>query len=240
MSRQVVSRSQRRLEKKQTLVLVVLGLVIALVSYGLGVMVGKSGGDTIVQEDLSSSEHIAIAVPETDAGNEAAQPVETAADPELTFYDTLADGKQPPMGSGINLPAQPPEKSSAAVDVLRDATPQTEVATVKPAPVAVKPKVEAPVSRPVPVTTKPVKQVVASGDYVIQVASVKKAEGAKDLKDRLSKSGYSAYLEKVDLGSKGVWHRIYVGPFATRDAADGAASTLKAAHLATSPLVRKR
>lgn len=241
MSRQVVSRSQRRLEKKQTLVLVVLGLVIALVSYGLGVMVGRSGGDNIVQEDLTSSERIAIAVPETDAASASAQPADEAADPELTFYDTLADGKQPPMGSGINLPAQTAEAPSAPVDVLQDSTPQAVTATVKPAPVASKPK---PKPRPVATTNvKPAsvpKEVTAGGGYVLQVASVQKVEGARDFRDRLSKNGYSAYVEKVDLGSKGIWHRVYVGPFADRDAADGAASTLKAARLATSPLVKKR
>ncbi|ABA88002.1 SPOR domain protein [Syntrophotalea carbinolica DSM 2380] len=243
MSRQVVSRSQRRLEKKQTLVLVVLGLVIALVSYGLGVMVGRSGGDTIVQEDLTASDRIAIPVPDTAPGAGTASSVEDPAAPQLTFYNTLPEGNQPPIGSGINLPDQPPEPSVDPVDVRRDTPSLTEEVPVAPAPVAAKPKVVAP--KPKPVASAPAKVVAtpppaSGGAYAIQVVSVQKIAGAKNLQERLSKSGYAAFVEKADLGSKGIWYRVYVGPFATRSAADGAASTLKAAHLASAPLVRKR
>lgn len=245
MSRQVVSRSQRRLEKKQTLVLVVLGLVIALVSYGLGVMVGRSGGDTIIQEDLTASDRIAIPVPDTGSIGSTASSVEEPAAPQLTFYNTLPEGNQPPIGSGINLPDQPPEPSVDPVDVRRDAPPLKEVVPVAPAPVAAKPKVVVPKPKPKPVASVPAKVVATppaavGDDYVIQVVSVQKIAGAKNLQERLSKSGYAAFVEKADLGSKGIWYRVYVGPFATRSAADGAASTLKAAHLASAPLVRKR
>ncbi|MCK4536333.1 MAG: hypothetical protein KAT93_04930, partial [Desulfuromonadales bacterium] len=44
MSQPVVSRSQRRIEKKQTLLVLVLILVVAGVSFALGVMVGQKSG----------------------------------------------------------------------------------------------------------------------------------------------------------------------------------------------------
>ncbi|MGE4543487.1 MAG: SPOR domain-containing protein [Pedobacter sp.] len=239
MSRQVASRSQRRLEKKQALVLVVLGLVIALVSYGLGVVVGRSGGEAIVHEDLAATERIAIPSTDVNSANEALQPAEEAADPQLTFYDTLPEGKQPPMGSGINMPAQSAEPPATPVDVLSDSTPAVEVVASKPAPVVVKPKPQPTVSvAPQPKAVP--SSAVVDGSYIIQVASVQKIDGAQDLSGRLSKSGYPAFVEKTDLGSKGVWYRVYVGPFASKNAADGAASTLKASRLASSPLVRKR
>lgn len=261
MSRQVASRSQRRLEKKQALGLVVMGLVIALISYSLGVVVGRSGDEKIVHEDLAATERIAI--PPTDAmtASEALQPVDEAADPQLTFYDTLPEGKQPPMGSGINMPAQSTEPPVVSVDVRSDRAPAQEIVVSKPAPakevVASKPapakeivasKPAAAVAKPKPQPTATVtpppkaepSSAVAGGSYIIQVASVQKADGAQDLSGRLSKSGYAAYVEKTDLGSKGVWYRVYVGPFASRNVADGAASALKTSGLASAPIVRKR
>lgn len=241
MSRQVASRSQRRLEKKQALVLVVMGLVIALVSYGLGVVVGRSGGEKVIHEDLAATERIAIPPADASTASGALQSVEEAADPQLTFYDTLPEGKQPPMGSGINMPVQPAEPPAAIVDVRGDREPEVKVEVVesKPAPVMAKPKPQSTVSaapQPKPVLSS----AVAGGSYIIQVASVQKVDGAEDLSGRLSKSGYPAFVEKTDLGSKGVWYRVYVGPFASKNAADGAASTLKASRLASSPMVKKR
>jgi cell division septation protein DedD len=244
MSRQVVSRSQRRLEKKQTLVLVVLGLLIALVSYGLGVMVGRSGGDTIVQEDLTDSGRIAIAVPETVPVPGSVPDAETstggAANPPLTFYETLPEGSQPPMGSGINLPPRTEEVGEAPVDVLSDPPPAPAAVAVKPAPVEVKHESVKPRPATTNIAPPPAKKIVSAGNYVIQVASVQNQAGAQDLNTRLSKNGYAAFVEKTDLGSKGIWYRVYVGPFASREAADGAASTLKSSRLATSPIVRKQ
>ncbi|MDY0261886.1 SPOR domain-containing protein [Syntrophotalea acetylenica] len=248
MNRQVVSRSQRRLEKKQTMVLIVLGLIISLVSYGLGVMVGRSGEDNvIVKEDLTTSGRIAIAVPEagTETGAATAPAEEPAANPALTFYETLPEGTQPPMGSGINLPPQPAEVTPARVDKSRDSALQPPSAVAKPVVAEARPKVSAP--KVEPVTAPSPRPVTASapvtssgGGFIIQVASVQKQASAQDLSSRLAKSGYAAYVEKTDLGAKGIWYRVYVGPFASRSAADGAASTLKAARLANAPLVKKR
>lgn len=241
MSRQVASRSQRRLEKKQALVLVVMGLVIALISYGLGVVVGRSGSESIIHEDLAATERIAIPPAEPSTASEALQPAEEAADPQLTFYDTLPEGKQPPMGSGINMPAQSTEPPVVPVDVRSDREPAVEVVASKPAPATVKPKPQPAASvEPQPKAVPASAVASAGGSYIIQVASVQKIDGAQDLSGRLSKSGYPAFVEKTDLGSKGVWYRVYVGPFSSKNAADGAASTLKASRLASSPLVRKR
>lgn len=237
MSRQVTSRSQRRLEKKQALVLVVLGLVIALVSYGLGVVVGRSGGDNIIHEDIATAEKIAMPPVDAIAENGTQQSVEETADPQLSFYDTLSEGKQPPMGSGINLPAQSPQQATAPVEMLLDRESAEEAVASKPAPVEVKPK---PATTVAPQPKVIPEKVAVGGNFIIQVASVQKMVGAQDLSGRLSKSGYTAFVEKTDLGSKGVWYRVYVGPFASKNAADGAASSLKASRLASSPLVRKR
>ncbi len=52
--------------------------------------------------------------------------------------------------------------------------------------------------------------------FAIQIASVKKKSVAKTIVDKVRAKGYNAYLVSVKLPSKGVWHRIRIGPFQTR------------------------
>ncbi|MCD4780556.1 MAG: SPOR domain-containing protein [Candidatus Omnitrophica bacterium] len=63
--------------------------------------------------------------------------------------------------------------------------------------------------------------------YAIQIASFKKIERAKELLRELIQKDYDAYVVQKDLGSKGVWYRIYVGKFQTKDSADQALTDVK-------------
>ncbi len=53
--------------------------------------------------------------------------------------------------------------------------------------------------------------------YTIQVLATKDARAAKDTVDALKLRGHDAYSAKVDIKGKGVWYRIYIGPFASED-----------------------
>lgn len=75
-------------------------------------------------------------------------------------------------------------------------------------------------------TTQP-----ASGDYYIQVGSVKSSDGAesewKKIQDKYSVlSGFSHRVEKADLGDKGVFYRIQAGPV-SQATANSACNTIK-------------
>ena len=69
---------------------------------------------------------------------------------------------------------------------------------------------------------------VTSGEYVVQVASFKGDEDARTLQTRLLGKGHRAYLQRVDLGEKGIWTRVYVGFFNSADAAKKVADRLVA------------
>lgn len=224
------TRTQRRLEKKQALGLLALGLVIALVSFGLGVLVGHGGSDTVAEENAATSERIAIAVPEEDA---TVMDVTTTTAPaeQLTFYDSLVEGTQP-LGSGVNLP--PPSErvedeapvASSSVAETRSAAAVNESALGK----TTAPKVDK-VAMPA---------IAADGGFVVQVASVKKKDGADGLQKRLTGKGYGAFVEQADLGAKGIWYRVYTGPYRLRSEAEQAGAALRVERLADSPLVKKR
>ncbi len=104
--RDVKSRSQRRMEKRQALVLLALVLVVSLVSFTLGMMVGRGvAPKPVAQETPAAAVRMPVtAPPSAPPAAEPAATGEEAGKVNLTFYDTLPKGEEPPLGSGINLP----------------------------------------------------------------------------------------------------------------------------------------
>lgn len=240
MTQQIVSRSQRRMEKKQTLFMVSMLLVVALISFFLGVMVGRSGEQSLVAEERLPEQQPVAVTPDQDVDSERAdapgktKETESVQQPQLTFYDTLAAGRQNALGSGINLAPEPvrdepqPESIRSPSASAGPEKVQEEVkTTVTPAP-------------PAPAPAPPRPAAVVAGNYLVQVAAVKDRSGAEGLRDRMKKQDYEAFVEKVDLGAKGVWYRVYAGPFGSKKDADLAVQSLKADRISSAPLVRQR
>jgi len=221
VNRQVHSRSERRMERKQVLVLLLLVIGVGLGCFALGVMVGRSAAPAAPAVEAVAAPParipVAVAPPAADPqGTEAPAAAETTAPANLTFYDNLPRGDQPPLGSGINLP--PAEAEPAPAPAVTVAAPPRTV-----------PAAPAPVSRPA----------AKEESYLVQVASFARPDDAGVLQARLAKKGFEAFVQQADLGSKGVWYRVFVGPLAGADAAEQAAARLKAEEK-LSPLVRKR
>lgn len=213
MSREMKTRTQRRMEKKQALLLLLLMLAVSLVSFSLGVMVGKSGAPEKTAAVVEAPAPKRIPVAKEASGEPAPSPSVEESSPErtaspaqhdpLTFFDTLPKGEEPPLGSGIN--AAPRKEAAEAVPKAAPATPDKEKTTPGPT-------VETPTQRPMPAA-------VAEGKFVVQVASFRGAGDARNLQDRLDKKGYSTFVQQADLGAKGTWYRVRIGPFAEADRA---------------------
>lgn len=203
MVQPVVSRSQRRMERKQLVLVVVLVLAIAGVSFSLGVMYGRKGGELpgiAAEVDKPKLPMVTKIAPPPKP-----EPKVVEEKPEkLTFYDNLPKGDQAPLGSGINLP--PLEQRKPEVS--------TKVETPKPAKPTPSPEPVAPAA-------------AEGGSFVVQVASFRTSEDAGKLAKRLQGYQLTAYVEKADLGEKGVWHRVLSGPYANRENADKAAELLR-------------
>ncbi|MEJ2720397.1 MAG: SPOR domain-containing protein [bacterium] len=58
-----------------------------------------------------------------------------------------------------------------------------------------------------------------AGEYLVHVSSFRRIDRAKDEALYLMGWGYPVFLYQIDLGSKGVWYRVYVGPCDTREEA---------------------
>lgn len=254
MVRRVATRSQRRTEKKQAVFLLALVLIVALVSFVLGMMIGRSSSAPAVVSGEPQPARLPVAPP---APMSADVPAATADHPaeDLTFYDSLPKGGQTPLGSGINLPpakAPAPSPAPAVADSVESARPDakdqgtSQPAAEPPSPVkAATTRAPVPAATPAPapatkavsaVTAQPV---VAAGGYLVQAAAFRRSEDARALQAKLGRKGYSAFTEAVDLGEKGIWYRVYIGPFANAATADAAVARLKAEEKLTA-LVRKR
>jgi len=56
--------------------------------------------------------------------------------------------------------------------------------------------------------------------YRIQLASFRTQPDAMRVQQQLLQAGFPALIHKVDLGSKGLWYRIYAGPYHSKSAAE--------------------
>jgi len=220
MVQPMVTRTQRRVERKQVILVAVLVVALTGASFALGVMYGQRGLEqataNLVAERPSLPRAVQVAPPPL--------PVVQAPSPEpdkLTFYENLPKGNQAPLGSGINHPPElkrvekQPESAAVAAPV--------PVAAVPP---AVPAKVTATNPLPPPVAAAP-PATKAGGALVVQVASFRLKEDAAKLAKRLDDYQLKPFVESADLGPKGVWYRVLAGPFATRDDADRAVVLLK-------------
>jgi len=227
----VASRTQRRFERRQRLVMLILVAAVTAASFFLGVMVGErgrgpgSGGP----DDLAYQPAVQIAPPPLPTG-------QYAAPQKLTFYDDLPKGNAAPLGSGINLPKT--SYSSPPPTTTPPPPPDTTPAPAAPPAPAQAAKPPTPVAKPPAPATSTAPKAAAGGSFVIQVASTKDQTEAKRLVDRLKAKGFAAAAERADLGAKGIWYRVVAGPYGDQVAAEKAAAQLKKQKFTA--MVRKR
>jgi len=131
---------------------------------------------------------------------------------------------------------EPPPPSELAVAELK-APAETAPEPVKQEPIAP----EAPKAAPSPepeLTSAAAQQSAAlsanRGGFLVQIGATKNEATANGEIVRLARkhpailAGLSGAVIRVDLGAKGVWYRMRVGPFASRGQADGVCGQLKA------------
>ena len=221
------TRTQRRMEKKQALILLVLVLAVSLASFTLGVVVGRRGAERDLAQKQQAAEKILVTqapvqsvaeiAPQTAVKGAGEAPAAGSAESDreetkLTFYDNLAKEEIAPLGSGINLlpkPAIEPPIKLPDSPIVKKQVPVVAVAKVEP----VLPATKAAESTVVMPKHDP------QGSYAVQVGSFAAAGDAGVFKKRLLDKGYSAFVVEADLGKKGLWYRVRLGPYADAKAA---------------------
>lgn len=212
-------------------------------SFGLGVLTDRyllpprGQKETAVRPPQSKA-------PPQPAGPQAAPPTATrpgpavptpAAEPSLTFYDTLPKGGKAILGSGINLKKEeirsaPSAKGAPSNTTLppqhqKPARPEAAEAQEKRDGGADKPAAEQPGGKGA--SEPSVKKIPAQrGKFSVQVASSKDRKEAEAIKSRLGEKGVTAYIVESALPDKGTWYRVRVGRQMDQSTASDTASRL--------------
>ncbi len=74
---------------------------------------------------------------------------------------------------------------------------------------------------------KPLQVAQGAEKYLIQVAALRDGSKAKALKDKLSKMGYHAQVDKLDRGPKGKFYRVKLRGYEGRQKANQALAVLE-------------
>lgn len=234
------------------LLILVVGLLIVLVfclivvfAYKRGMAVGeqRSGevplvtaeaGPIRTERELDLPAGTRPEVEETLSGNPPAEVLVDAGaegDPLENYGDTVSASQQ--VTSTETAPAQttsePAASSTTATTPVRsDPDPVVTQPVEQPEPAVTAPA-QTPASTPA-TTSAPV-----SGTHVVQVGAFGSDAEANTFYDRLTDryatlmSGKRPDIQVADLGDRGVFHRLRVGPFSSSDAASNWCAQLKAA-----------
>ncbi|MCK5855615.1 MAG: SPOR domain-containing protein, partial [Sulfurovaceae bacterium] len=233
------TRTQRRMEKRQAVILLVLVLVVSLASFTLGVIVGRRGAERDLAQKIQQAERVLVTpssrsavapLPMSAAENVVEmKPVEPVTkETKLSFYDDLAK-ETVPLGSGINVapvedkkvvePVQPP------IDLPDQPIVKKEAAVAAVVPGEKVQNTTAPVVSKKTGTGMP--KAVSGGSHAVQIGSFGAAGDAITLKKKMLAKGYPAFVVEADLGKKGLWYRVRIGPYVDSAAAKLAQKTLE-------------
>ena len=118
--------------------------------------------------------------------------------------------------------------------------PNMEVEVPSPPPAEEEPpsaKTEKEPARPAEPSSAPPRP-TPEGQFLLQVASFQQADDAEAMKARLALRGLQAKVVDSDLGEKGTWYRVRLGPFAGRAQAEDVRDRLK--HAGLRPMVMRQ
>jgi DedD protein len=157
--------------------------------------------------------------------------------PELAFSPGLPDPAATGKSEGI-APMPPRPKPTPTPEVTRSNEPPT-------VPPKADEKREVELRRPTATEPKP-KEATATrvslnpaSDYTIQVSSFRSLEQASELKGRLGKKGYAAYVQAVELSDKGTWYRVRIGNYRDKEGAERVASDLRSQESLPATVMRR-
>lgn len=211
---------------------------LCVLVFALGVVVGRAvSGPELASEARESTGSLVRDQPPTTAQDvlahsrsasapEAAPKIQPTRESESPFSPAPPEVASPSKPTGSEV-ATRRAKSPMAPEGARSGEPPPTVVS------KTEEKRESEPRRAVMTDTKPMEPAVSrpsprlTADYTIQVSAFRSLEQASELKGRLSKKGYGAYVQSVDLSDKGTWYRVRVGGFRDKERAERMAGDLR-------------
>lgn len=165
---------------------------------------------------------------------------------ETTSQDSAAQPSQPQPATGQTASAPPPVTPTIPQQTAPQQTasvPQQQAAATEAPSMAAPPPVQkpsvpqaaAPAHTPQQTASAPAAAPATGGNYVVQVAARKNQTDAlaafADIQQKYPRllDGYRPIIKRADLGSKGVWYRLNVGPVESKQVASALCGQLKSA-----------
>jgi len=160
------------------------------------------GGDSVTMPGTGSPEDLAA----TDEDLASATRADTAG--AATGLHRRPNGDKPERV----VDGQTKSQDTSAVDerVTTPPKPLEETVTSTPPPDTTPP-------RTTPSPSVPADLVGYAGKYLVHVSSFRGTTRAQSDADYLKERGFATVIAQFDLGEKGIWYRVYVGPFDSRD-----------------------
>jgi cell division septation protein DedD len=252
-------------DRKEVTVLTVLGVLVALFAFTLGVHLGKKvrgGLGSWTGPDAQSVDTATDKIPEPGDLTEQSKGAFGAVDDTLSHMlrdEVEKAGLKLDQGRQIDLPKGTVSKEGGATTEYKakdlaeaPVNPETAQKTVqKPtqpeaqshsesahaAPkadsVPSAPKGSAPAQPAAPEAAMP------SGKFTLQVGSHPTLAESVEQMDRLKAQGLEAFRKSVDLKEKGLWHRVYLGGYASKEEAEKAGAKFRDQHLVDSFVVTR-
>jgi cell division septation protein DedD len=213
--------------------------LLCVLVFALGVVVGRA---TSQPETMAKSENSAASLPREQSTKgqptpsassripliPAAEPKKPAVQgPEFAFSPTLPESALTNKSESLSGTTPPRPRPAPTPDLASSNEPPTmeTMAADKREPESRRPAVTAEDKSKTPTATRV--SLSQGGDYTVQVGSSRSLEQATELKGRLSKKGYVAYVQSVDLSDKGTWHRVRVGNYRDKEGAERVASDIR-------------
>lgn len=155
---------------------------------------------------------------------------------EAARAQALLEGRTPPPRLVMAQPPAPKAAPTATAPAQTQAPAPTQASApaapptpppAKPAPApAAKPPAAAPAPSTAPAAAAPA-AAPAGGRFYLQAGSFASRDQAESARAKLILLGQDARIESGKVGDK-TWHRVVVGPFSSRQQADGAQKSLGA------------
>lgn len=229
------------LDNRQIVSLGVASIVVLGAVFVLGVVVGKKLSESGRTE---SATDILAALDEKKAAMEAMESADS--DPQLTFQKVLTENEKNEKVSVVTLPPPAPKPEPvkapepAPVNVPE---PEVVVAAEKPEPTKAEPPVVV-ASQKVPaegrveqvevaartktssvaeaiakMKPQPAVPTAAKGNFTLQLSAAPSRAEADRFAQNLKGKGYAPYVVEAEVPGKGIWYRVRLGKFPSREAA---------------------
>jgi DedD protein len=238
-SHKLKEKYELSLDSRQIVTLTVASLVVLGGVFVLGVVVGKK----LTHESLRLSAPADILT----AADEKSQALERAdKSQELTFQEELTRKQpaSPAPAEPVKVQVKPPEPPKVAEAVAPARAPAPDTATDEPVNGAEAPKAplanelaaklpETPKVEPVTTRTndagalkdafvksqKSPEPTVADGSWTLQLSASQDKGEADRFASGLRDKGYAPFLVEANLPGKGLWYRVRMGRFPSKEAA---------------------